>query len=893
MTTSATTAGEKPMPKTGEVAIPEPKKSETSYSKKDLVSLPPIEKVKDEKITLSEETITTLADTLVFHYQIYKKMLSATPPVALADFQKNFLKDFDTKYPSTSEAQLPDKFKDYLKDPSRMVFALKLAEWEMATLQMATGLMAEEIAVPTGRFGTNRKTMEELEDVPRAHQVITYGPNGERVVNTQKYTKIDRLIKKVFGTPNEKADIANQDDIKKVRERNAKKQRQLNINLYYQDRTSSSATRMPSPTIDSTSPNLNVVQKAFIQEFFGTAAGPISEEYQVALEQKATELLSTRLDIYTKTGMDAANVQRNFIERKASVAAAPDFTYGTRDLLQRKLLSDLREGTPNISFSTEEQLRRLGTEFTLKITEEAKKAAERKKEEGHSRVIEGHISRLGEKTISEIDRQKAEAFQTEISSLEGQKTKATEAIKTKTEIDRLKTTIGKYDVVPASCSGLIKQINDGINAELGGGVTDGYDRIFGSGLDSVPWLDKQLKKYEIEETKLESKLSKLSNRRDAQQERVIKITEFVSSAAANGQVISSAELDKRIKDINDEIERLDKEILNNTPGSLGLEQQIDKVQKDKNEAQIKKEKLEDIKEKSGIRELIEQYSQLTLELKTKQDSYNSLRVGIDQKYHRAGEITALSLNDATPGNLGIEKEIEIAEKEKAKIEKDEFQEQRKESYETYRDTVMTQTEGIMNRAILVEQTGFALSDIYRVYREVGYPDYYLLVMQIIGGESITSPEPESIKAFARLSKLVSVQYVDTVLYANGVAVPVSPATISLNEITSQRINKLLESFRTEAYNGDLGRITEAEKKLIQDYGPRIPSIYIPAFDTIFDNLKKCSSLYGYRNINELARRIEKARMSGAIVFNPPISYFEELKYLAIEFDKEYKKRFSE
>lgn len=249
-------------------------------------------------IELSDATVATLVNTLTSHFQRVDKLKKAATPQPVSSLHNAFYETFSKLYPAQDLSD-PEKLRAHAREflergGSEVLVALRLAQWEMATLQAASGrrLIAE------GQPEFRDTTGKEIVLVTAEDGSVTAETKTEKVPNPQYKGRLDALL---GGEKRKFLQTATRTRYKITGNKHVELNRTINGQL--------------SPE-----------QVTFL-EAMGLASGDLDPETLATLDERLGNLTASITELYVRTGCPLTEVNPNYIELDTTDPKKPVYKY--------------------------------------------------------------------------------------------------------------------------------------------------------------------------------------------------------------------------------------------------------------------------------------------------------------------------------------------------------------------------------------------------------------------------------------------------------------------------------------------------------------------------------------------------------------------------------------
>lgn len=685
---------------------------------------------KAEKVTLSENTYNTLADTLVYHFGLIDKMKNASPPKITTPLHETFYESFKqlNQGEDLSDPQkLKNKALEFLaRGGAEVRLALKLTQWELASLQAASGRMLIAEGHPQYRKEIGKEIII-ITTEDGATETITK-PTGGWLERTFKGKKIlTKTTHKIIGGNN--LDLSASNTMLSYRQRN------------------------------------------FLKEA-GWVTGNLNEQQIEVLDTRIRSLTTSMRELYLKTGCSLSDVPLNIIKKDNGPGS-----YLGRKYIDNKLAVLIGEGAPGTNMRAVLEAEGLitATEVKLKVEkalrETQEKARTAKAEKTADTQLSEEINKKLKSAPSEQEQQikKAEIDQ-EIARLRRDIGSLTQKNKLDSEIPELQAT---YDET-------VEKLTERENTiALPEEPTKNL----------IAWSDpnnaESWKTYE-------AKFKLLSRKKKSAEDRIAGLDRQMKTLAPEGlrrteirddqgiviQVIEPmTEVTSRYKHLQDEIDKATNQIYE---GSPSLEQQIEQAQDVYERRKTACDTNQDVITvcREAERKLLEK---LTLQQKNNQE--------LTQLFPGVTDITTLTTVDIQTKLKGILSQIDLKTQEVDKLGKAQPETQHEiEALNALKKVLPS--EGRQNRDTRLSEAkkGEFPLEIVESSEWNKFPPAILRCVQIIFGNEIFLPTPPEKDVAENVFALIkSKKYLDifiTAIDPTGANMLVAPVEGSYADINA-------------------------------------------------------------------------------------------------------------
>ncbi len=368
-------------PKEGEVATtstPEVKPTlSIKYTELKKIEIPTLEPPKP--VVLDEDCINTLKSTLVYHFQILEQTAAGSRPAAdtlRGQFYELFKSAVLKKYGKVDSEKLEDLYtvaEEFIKTGERegegkgaaIRLALKLDEWEEATLQAKTGIMFK-----------NKKAIKEwqIDKIKRKRCKATKEGFAVEEYTPWYLSKFRKISRPITGYEYE----------------------------FEGGRNLSNVLLTPEQTEFLIQAGLDVVN--------------LTDKQKEQIEVRFSNIADLRINLYSQTGLEQKDIELNFIKKDPTNATGRNY----RDNKTAHLIGEVSAGGPLTN--VREIIEQEGTDIALDVkkkTEEeleklkAKHEAGRLRERTHKQLVK-RIAEIDTEAKEEMDEDEKVKKQTEL-----------------------------------------------------------------------------------------------------------------------------------------------------------------------------------------------------------------------------------------------------------------------------------------------------------------------------------------------------------------------------------------------------------------------------------------------------------------------------------------------
>lgn len=284
-------------------------KAETEYKKSEIVIVRSAED-RNETFQLTSETQDTFAGSVQHVYSLFKE-IGVDNPGQYPQWAKTFVEDFEKSFPDLKGSNIAEKAKEFVESDQGVVYALKIAEWEQATIQMSTQAFIDS-SKPDNEF-KDTKFRKGWPGRLLFQKVGNLQVNeGDTDPKSLKSTRLRRFFQ--VGT-------TRHEDIKRDFNDSQNKEGG-NKNIYTGVNFKGGPWGNPSLYMMHATNGLDDLQKAYLkQQGFLSEQGQAydlrggyaeAEKHRIA--DRLNEITTARIDFYEQAGMDRAAIDLNMID---------------------------------------------------------------------------------------------------------------------------------------------------------------------------------------------------------------------------------------------------------------------------------------------------------------------------------------------------------------------------------------------------------------------------------------------------------------------------------------------------------------------------------------------------------------------------------------------------
>lgn len=372
-------------------------RSSTTYKKADVIVVRGREQ--NESFSVRRTTETTLANAV----QEFVRVLDS-PQIAkgtIAPWQKAFIDTFKQRYPNYDPNKLQEYALQFVQTSQGLVAALKIAEWQLATYQRATGAYIEEV-----RHHEVRDKSTLLVSGGDPAQEITHGNGFRSTLRESVRESADR-----------------------------DRQRERLSRFFYPERHDTSyydRVNMGRGKLTYATTGLDTAQKVYLTRLDvagKTFTGQEAESERLELRRIIGDITQARVDVYQVTGK--MNIRMNTIDKKNTgyVAAIQE----PHLLVERTAASGGKVRAKLVA-----EIKAVQASVQLQATEEIDKAQKKDRQSQTQATVDQQITELGAPLEgSPVESQRLAELDQRIPQLQEMLRKAKKPAEIQGEIDAL------------------------------------------------------------------------------------------------------------------------------------------------------------------------------------------------------------------------------------------------------------------------------------------------------------------------------------------------------------------------------------------------------------------------------------------------------------------------
>jgi hypothetical protein len=803
-------------------------------------------KERSKEVQFSTESVETLVDTLGFHYSIFSE-INAKTPLPASSMHAEFLKEFSHHLPKDATAdQIKHHAQEFAKSPEGLLLAMKMAEWEKATLQMSTKAFIEKAQGPDPRtyIGPERRI-----DANGNMSIMTNKPL------TVKEWMSDFIHKKDRQTIGQRAGaqrnrLIDQDSILRTKLLGFIPQERIKNNDYYFH------TNLAENVIPEKSVGFDKAQKAFLREVFPSSVALTNDEKEF-LDDRLSKITAATVELYERTGYKK-DLDLNYIDRAGTYIDATSLRTDIQHFRVEIGLANKNITNPREWFSKQakELMHGLGEKVKKQLEEEqAKEANKRLLPNVDSQLTD--LSKPGDPEAAEKQRKhKDKEIAERTKRLEGlqQIEETAEEIKSKNEeFNEIKTHILPGD-----------------------------------------WTDYENATREVEIAK-----GQQANAEARIKQLTVALEPYVKLLVIPPKGVTYS-LPAAVTQIQDRLNDASKEY---TDAMLKVQQEETKLTDAKRK--IGEQRINDrVRLEEELQVLVQKQENLYQNHKHTITGGTSIKIDADTgrptTVGGGATVTIENISDveATIKKLNLEKDTITG--------LDKYVDYRKRIYTQLKETIKPENnEQIEQRISQLGSPEFedAAQEQAKIYQEL--PDIYKRTLQVIFGPDILQSHSEAKKRFEEASLFLSPDKLLQIInkYRASLSTPLPPLNASVpgatgaldyhnaslnNMVNADFIHFARNQYAQEAIKGDLGVIPAAEHANLEAIDATVPSapmlvmLRTPGSPLLPHLNLLVHDIYHYRDMADLTLKI-LIKQHGIIVYTP--LQMEEAKAYAEEVDK--------
>ncbi len=777
-------------------------RSETKYRKQPLYkNLSESGESLNKEFSVTKSTEQTLAETVQRMFGTFKDS-KATGPLPINSSISQFVTDFKKQYPGMKDDELKDKALEFVRSsPQALAVALKLTEWELATLQKSTGAWVDG----------DRPML-------RYHDHLYVDRNADKPNKLRLSARFSEWIMRP-----EHPEDQNLYYRIRIRDRDIS-----DTNVVYSTRGLDNAQIQYLESINRYGINAVITDPSEANAEKQRLAGRIDQ------------ITKARSDFYTAIGRPRGTIRPNTI--------TSDGRYLSR--IQAAYLDAEQKG-PALGVNTRDRVYAEINLIEKEITDRIKKETTQRLKEEREKKEENLLGSIVRENIRVLDRPKVltpEQTRRRDQLEEERKKRDEELTKIKRRIDHKKT----IDESTRERDTIRSAINSAVNTASGGTYPDIVDQKE----NRVPQLNSEITTFTTRLNGAEAERVSLNKTLDEERSNLTKTSGRISGGASqeirDAATAEKPEIEGRITQLESQIDRLNKKIEGDsttTPPTVGLEDEV-KVRKD---------------ELAGLNRYLDQDAIKTQfdELQKKNDAIFTNQIEFDKLTNLEAEIRARdpSLATVTLEELKayLEEEVSKLQAEKLQISgADVEQAYLRSAFHAYEKHLLPseKSEEISNRVRNRNKIKFDYARDY--YRD--YPEAYIRTLQLMFGEESVSSGHQQL--FSEASNLLSPDLFAEI-YNEGRTPPVNIFTLDQKrDVNSALIRKIRSRLNDDVRKGFAGRLSidDTERAAMRTQLERMQAIgkdvaFTPPETDVVDYEKR---IYFYKtdgNLQDLTRRI--------------------------------------